>query len=1321
MQTTYQAGEETLRAYLPATLVEHWARRPEQPALWGTWLTGSLMFCDISGFTAMSESLAQIGKEGAELMASLLNRFFERMLGISDGWGGVQMKFGGDAMLLYFSGERHAEQAAAAGLEMQAAMAEFRRVAVAGQTHRLRMRIAIHSGRFYGASVGQPEGTLHYMLVGPDVNRTAGIEGAGEPGWVVVSAEAAAHMGAGCKLVPHDGVWRVRQLDWPPRPAPKRFAVAPNNMLKHYLLPPLATPLLQGRLPSFSGEHRRVTAIFINLLGVSPLLQTKGEAEVLAQADAYVKMVIGAVERHGGFLAASDLAHEGDKLICLFGVPLSVEHEEQASLRAVLELDRDLRQSDLDLNHRVGISSGFVFAGEIGSSRRREYTVIGDSVNLAARLMAAAKQGEILASKATVERAGTGFQVQRLKPLRVKGKAAPVAVFRLRGALNESRPPRAVETVAPLVGREEELEMLLRLGRQVASRGHGRWAYLSGEPGIGKSRLTSEVAGQLQSGGWQVVVASCQMHTRHTPFAPWREPLRQLLHIAPDDAPETACQKVGDAVERTDGQLAPFAALLGELLSVLVPESSAVASLDPKERRRYLTALIVALLAASAGEQPLFLLFEDAHWADEPSLDLLAALGRSALLAVVTSRDPSPPENLSNISAAEIVHLRELSADAARALVRSASASEDVVDNILARAQGNPLFLQEIARIGLMSGETVPETINDVILARLDRLPPEEKRVLRLASVIGPSFDLRALHALSGNSLEPARVDAALEELAGLGFTREGDHEPPSYSFSHALTREVAYETLPYAQRRQLHRRVAQHIEQQDAKRLEVVCELLLHHYDMASETAKIVRYAAMSAERAAAVFANREAMDYYQRSLSALAQLKGSQSDRSMLLERFGDCLETTAQYVEAARTFVDALNEWRAAPRPPRLVTGSGGLRTREAMLCRKIAVCFERHCDYDESLRWLEEALAVLPGRAGRVGAQISATKSLVLFRRASYEEAIQWGRRALALARQSGDRSQLAYAQHILASSYGELGKLQQAIRHDRLAVRAYHELGDLPGQARANGNLGVSYQMLGVLDAALYHYEMSLKAAERMGNVVVAAIARNNIGEVLLMMGRLEEAESYLFDVTHADRKDPSLAPVVGLAEINLSRCQLRRRDLRGATRHLRRGLRLFRGVGAEGLVTEALLQKVELRLEAGDDRTGRRECKRVLGDARRLEARVLEARGERLLGRAEAAAGDTDRACAHLRASIAIARHAGAGYEEGLSLLELARTLYAALESRKRAETPLRRAIGILSRMGADLDLSEAQQLLDEGAASIPVSRGCFVNQATLR
>ena len=1312
METTYQAGEETLRAYLPATLVEHWARRPEQPPLWGTWLTGSLMFCDISGFTAMSENLAKVGKEGAELMAAVLNRFFERMLAIADGWGGVQMKFGGDAMLLLFSDDRHAERAAAAGLEMQAAMADFRRVSVRDEMYRLRMRVAIHSGRFYGASVGQPDGMLHYLLVGPDVNRTAGIEGAGEPGQVVVSAEAARQIDSGTRLVPKNGVWRVSRMQQPPRPAPRQQMPAPSSALRHYLLPPLAAPLLAGQMPSFSGEHRRVTAVFINLLGVSTLLETEGEAQALAQADAYVKMVIEAVERHGGFLAASDLAHEGDKLICLFGAPLFVEHEERGALRAVVELDRALRSSGLKLKHRIGVSSGSVFAGEIGSSRRREYTVIGDSVNLAARLMAASRPGQILVSKPTIERAGDGFDLQRMRPLRVKGKAAPVAVFRLLDARGEHKTERQPQAATALVGREQELAALLRLSRQVTTRRRARWAYLWGEPGIGKSRLTQELATGLLASGWQEIVASCQLHTWHTPFAPWREPLRALLGVSSDEAPEEVWQRLHAAIERAAPQLVDFAPLLGELLSLPLPDSVAISSLDPKEHRRQLTSLVVSLLAAAAKERPLLLLFEDAHWADEPSLELLAAVLSQGVpvMVVATSREPSPAGDFSAAGEPVSIHLRELPPEAARALVASTSGLDaQLLEKIVARAQGNPLFLQEIARIGLVRGETIPETINDVILTRLDRLPPEEKRVLRLASVIGPSFDLQALYALAGNTLEPARVNAALAQLAELGFTRSDERGPASYAFSHILTREVAYETLPYAQRRQLHRHVGQHIEQQDSARLEAVCELLLHHYEMAAETAKIVRYAAMSGERAAAVFATGEALTYYQRSLSALAELKGFESDRSLVLERLGDCLETTGQHTKAAKAFADALEDWRSSRRRPRLLAARDSLRTREAGLCLKTAVSLERADDEDGALHWLEDALAALPGRAPQVTAQVYAAKSLALFRKGLYEEAVSWGRRGVALARRSRDLRQLAYTHHILSNSHQELGRLHRSLQNDRLAVRYYHELGDLPGQARSNGNLAVSYQTLGVLDAALYHYEVGLKASERLGNAAVAAQLRSNIGEVLLMLGRVEAAVAQFQQVLAAYREGRCRAFVAGVTEVFLARCGLRSEDVDGAARHLRRGIRLLKGAGAQGLLTEALLVKLEWRLAAGDALNARRECRRALADARALEAKVLEARGERLLGRAEAALGDPERARAHFRASISIARHAGASYDEALSLLSLGRMLLASPATRRQGGRPLRRAIGILSRMGAALDLAEAQTLL-ENSLPAPVA-----------
>jgi len=1305
MQKTYRTGEETLlRAYLPATLVEQWALRPEQHPLWGVWLKGSLMFCDVSGFTAMSEKLAQVGREGAELMASVLNGFFERMLAIADGWGGAQMKFGGDAMLLLFSGDQHADRAAAAGIEMQAAMGDFRRLLVANETYRLRMRVAIHSGRFYGASVGQTDGTLHYLLIGPDVNRTASIEGAGEPGQVVVSPEAAAELSPGCRLVARDGVWRVRRLEQPARPALEHHLPASSDSLKRYLLAPLATPLLEGRLPSFSGEHRRVTAVFINLIGLARLLETHGEAQALAQADTYVKMLIGAVERHGGFLAASDLAPEGDKLICLFGAPLSVEREERAALRAALELDREFRSSGLKLRHRIGISSGFVFAGEIGSSTRREYTVIGDTVNLAARLMAASQPGQILISKATIERAGSGFDVQRLRPLRVKGKAAPVAVYRLRDAASEHLVEQDRDT-GPLVGRDRELAALSGLAREILKRGRGRWAYLWGEPGIGKSRLTRELAAQLEAAGWRQIKATCQVHTWHTPFAPWREALRTLLNFRPDETAAELAERLSSAIEKARPDLAPYAALVGELLSLPVPDVPAISSLDPNSRRRQLTSLLVALIESVAKVQPVLLVFEDAHWADTPSSELLTEVLASSAryLAVVTSRVPEAAPELSAARAPVRIHLPELNQDAARILVTSTSRlSEQVLETVVARAQGNPLFLQEIARLDLTSADSIPETINDVILTRLDRLAPQEKRVLRLASVIGPSFDSRQLYVLAGGNPASVLVDAALIELGQLGFTRKQEEGAAGYAFSHMLTREVAYETLPYAQRRQLHKRVAQQIEHEYVARMDSPCELLLHHYELAGDQSKVIRYATISGDKALAVFALKESLEYYQRSLSVVSALgKGFEGDRSQLLERLGDCLDTMGRHREAAEKLADALHEWRNWRKRPRLVPMRDSVRLREAILCRKVAVSYERCSDYEQALRWLDEALSILPARAGRIAAQIYATKCLTFFRKGAYEQSINWGRRGLVLARRSRDRRLLAYAHHILSGACRELGKLKQALQHDRLSSRLYHELTDFAGQARANSNLGLSYQMVGILDAALYHYEVALSADKRIGNVSHAAIVHNNLSEVLLMQGRLEEAKAHLEQTLRACREGSGRAALAGLAEVNLSRCYARQGDLNAAARHLQRGLRLLSGVGAEGLLTEALLQRIELQLAAGRARRARNECRRVLQNVGGLEAKVLEARGERLLGQAEASLGDSERAVGHLRTSITIARQAGAEYEEALSLLALARLNLDTPRTSRSAGRPFRRAAKMLARMGASLDIAGLEGLVD--------------------
>jgi tetratricopeptide (TPR) repeat protein len=285
--------------------------------------------------------------------------------------------------------------------------------------------------------------------------------------------------------------------------------------------------------------------------------------------------------------------------------------------------------------------------------------------------------------------------------------------------------------------------------------------------------------------------------------------------------------------------------------------------------------------------------------------------------------------------------------------------------------------------------------------------------------------------------------------------------------------------------------------------------------------------------------------------------------------------------------------------------------------------------------------------------------------------------------------------------MLANSYIEQGKLRKAIRHLRPAVRLYHELGDFPGQAAANNNLGSCYQLLGVLDGALYHYQVALGADERVGDMVDAAIIHNNLGEVLSARGEVDEAVVHLEEVLRAHQSNTDLAAVAGLAQVNLCRCRMAQRDMGAAEAHLRHGLRLLRRVGAQGLLTEARLQLAELRLAQGRAEEAWRECRRAHARAGVLHARLLEARAERLLGSAKAALGDAEGARPHLRASITLARRIGAEYEEAKSLVALGSlAVDLGCPPPSVARRSLGRAVALLSRMGATLDVNEANRLL---------------------
>lgn len=736
--------------YLPRTLISNWIASPRQTPVWSEWLTGSLMHCDVTGFTAMNEKLSKLGREGGEIMADILNEFFDRMLGIAEKWDGIHLKYGGDAMLLLFSGNEHAPRAARAGLDMQQAMADFTGLNVINEIYDLRMRIGIHSGRFFSASVGEPDGLLHYLITGADVNRTAQVEPMAEPDQVVVSQATADLLGNSCELetTQHDQVYLLRTAGTPRvKHSLIDYNKAPRDILRRYLMPPIAA----GKVRTKDRDHRRVSIVFISLKGLTDVLRKQGDERALQQMDAYIKLLFAVANKYGGYLSQSDVSETGDTLVVLFGAPISHGEHEQNACHFAYELNNEFNRSGLQLKHQIGINTGYVFAGETGSTRRRDYTTTGDNMNLAARLMGAAGPGNILISANTAERLTTDYSLRKLDAIKVKGKNELIDIFRLEQIADELQPEKMEKQVS-FVGRIAELEQLGKLAEK-AELNQVLWSYIHGSAGIGKSRLCREFASKLKRRNWVVLTGICQFYDSSNAFSAWKYPLRRLFGINSSDTDAQVWNKVFLSFDEVYPEGKVFAPLIADILAIQEQTNSVANSLDLKTRREKLLHTVKQLFANYSLRHNSCIFFDNVQWIDSSSVELIRHVigtqGARICVCLLSQSDQAPPL-LSGKQPDLALSLEELSPEECRQFVDSYSEiSPQDREAIIQKADGNPYFLGELAANVVAKGELVlPDTINDVITMRMDKLDNASREIIRRASVIGHGFELKTLQSI---------------------------------------------------------------------------------------------------------------------------------------------------------------------------------------------------------------------------------------------------------------------------------------------------------------------------------------------------------------------------------------------------------------------------------------------------------------------------------------------------------------------------------------------------------------------------------------------
>ena len=619
----------------------------------------------------------------------------------------------------------------------------------------------------------------------------------------------------------------------------------------------LARKILTART-SLAGERKTVTVLFADLKGSLELLVDRDPEDARALLDAVIERLMEAVHRFEGTVNQV----MGDGIMALFGAPVAHEDHAVRACYAALRMQRAVaqyaeevrRRQGLDVQIRVGINSGEVVVRSVGSDLNVEYTAVGQTTHLAARMEQLARPGTSMITEATRRLADRHIEVESRGPVPIKGMRQPVEVWELCGAAPASRLQSSANALTRFLGREDELVRLEALLDRVTER-QGQVVAIVGEAGVGKSRLLAEFRRRLAGRSVTWLEGHCVPYGHAMPYLPVLEMLRQHCGLAEDDRPEIVAVKLRACLREAGLDPDEDAPHLLPLLGLADATSGRARAPEAMQARSF--ELLRRLMLGSR-HRPLVMVVEDLHWVDAISEDYAASLvervGAAPMLLVFSYRPGYRPRWIDRSSGTQLA-LTPLGPAESRAIVRASALPAEATERILDRAEGNPLFLEELARAAAGAGGRgpdvpLPDTVHDVLSARVDHLPETARRVLQCAAVLGRQFSARLLRAVWDGS--EGHLDEHLRELGRLEFLEErfGAGEP-TFVFKHALVQDVIYGSLLERQRRAVHGRAARALEGFHAGRLDAVVEPLAHHFARGDDPERAAEYARLAAPRA--------------------------------------------------------------------------------------------------------------------------------------------------------------------------------------------------------------------------------------------------------------------------------------------------------------------------------------------------------------------------------------------------------------------------------------------------------------------------------------
>jgi len=1315
----------------------------------GADVEAAVLFVDIPGFGQLAERMSADGLAGAEKLGQFLNSLFGSVIERIEAYGGEIVALPGDAVSAMWSAEEAdiqscVRRAAAAALDIQNLAGADRADVLA----RLRFHVAVGCGRIWIGTVGADGAQRLVCATGGAMVDTARTAAEASPGAVAVTTPAAARL-QGSGVVSLDGQrHRLSRMTLAEVPAARERQPLGLDEVRPFLSPALVEWLQAGH-DDWLAEFRRTSVAFVGLGGAASAEAFRRDPEQLRQAISLVQTEVARFQGTVNQVACDD---KGLSVLGAWGLRgASGEHSAVRAAGAASAIRAGLRA--LGVDGTVGVATGPCFCGPRGSPTRREYAIVGNCVVTAARLMQLAGEGGVLLDEATVAAAGGRLSGVVPRAVLLKGRADPITAY--EPASPDGRGQTGKDDEAPgrptIVGRASELAAVARALDRLADPARGAPRVLvEGEAGIGKSTFLAACRRLGEDRGLLVLAGAGDAVDRLVPYLAWRSVLRGLLGSGAVAAAEARRHLSGPG----EADRLP---LLGELLDVELPDNDRTRHLAGAARVEATADLAVRLIQRALRGRRALLLVDDAQWLDSASWATLrraaGALPEAAIL--VATRPPNlddlPREARDIFKLADRLELvlGPLTAEDLDKLIATTLAAEDVAPQatevIRRRAGGNPLFTQQLAlalrdcgfvtvsgrrcRVSSaqlnLSNVGLPGTVDEIVGRRLEELPASPVLTLKVASVLGSGFDLGSLSSVYPLPHDPKGLRHDVDLLVARQLlTREASaFGADRYSFTHALTHDAVYARLPYAQRRDLHGRVARWIERVAPSEE----GLLAHHWYHADDASKACLHAARAGEHALRIGANREAAELYARALELLEQHRGElgqrvrQSVEADWLCRLGVARYGLGELARARDHLQASIDFFRRRHRPARsrwaaiLVRELGaqiGLRLLDGETLpdpdaadglATVAMAAQR---LSETYLWARENVPMLActllsvnaaERARRIAgtARSYAMLAFSLGVCGMHGLARWYFSRALAVAEQHRDlpgRVFVGYSRGVYLIGVGRWGESRKAAEQGAAAAR---ELGDPQESEMIEAALGNLEYYTGDLAASGARYRALWQAARQRGNAQHEAWGLYGEARSLMLQGEFARAEERLRKALSIFAENPEEVSEL-ICHGLLAECRLDQGDLEQATRHARAAMQLIRRAPptvVTALQGYAAVARVALaRLSASPARAASepvyQEAIHAVRQLRRYalffpigrpRARLMSACLLSLLGHPR-------RAQRRFHGALSLAQRLGLPYEEALIHAHLGAA--AASDSRERA-SHLAQMHGLIARMNA--------------------------------